>query len=197
MGTTTEENRPVNQWAEMNRLLFIYKIASAGNSILCALLVILCFVLSSRDPIVAIAASDDYLLVNGKRTSLELNEANIRRFIERFVKGYYVWKTLNPEEITRQIEPIATEGFREKIFTSLKERKEKVFPGKKVSQDIAGLQVEVTEENTTATFDVVLRVDGLPLIVPTQIRFQLVKAPATDWNPIGLFVNGATVHEGK
>ena len=62
---------------------------------------------------------------------------------------------------------------------------------------MAGISVQVTKESTIAIFDVVLRVDDIPLIVPTQVALQLVKGVPTEWNPMGLYVNNITIHEGR
>jgi hypothetical protein len=187
----------MNQWAELNRLLFIYKLIGAVLACFCVLLVILCFVLSSRNPIVAVATDNDYFYFSGKKSAVDLNESNIKRFIEKYVRGFYEWKTLEPEKIAQEIAPLVTDGFKDKALFSLKEKKEKVFTGKTLRQDVSGLSVEVTKDSTTAVFDVILKVDGIPLVVPTQILFQLVKGGVNDWNPLGLYVNGTTVHEGK
>jgi hypothetical protein len=82
-------------------------------------------------------------------------------------------------------------------LSNLKLRKEKEFFGKKIQQAVAGISVQVTKESTIAVFDVVLRVNNIPLIVPTQVALYLVKGVPTEWNPMGLYVNNITTHEGR
>lgn len=192
-----EESKVINQWNVLNRMLFIYKAVGAALALVCLCLVILALVLTNRNPIVAINAGGETLYYSGQKMNVDLNEATIKRFIERYIRLGYEWDTLNPEKITQQIAPLVTEGFREKEFFVLKQRKEKEFIGKSIKQDIAGLSVQVTKESTIAIFDVVLRIDGVPLIVPTQVSFELVKGNTTEWNPVGLYINGETFHEVK
>ncbi len=192
-----KESNVHNQWTWINRMLFIYKAAGAGLAIVCLMLVCLALVLSSRKPIVALNTGEEVLYFPGQKMNVDLNEAAIERFIKRYVKMAYEWEVLDPDKITRQLAPLVTDGFREKEFLLLRQRKEKEFVGKTVRQNVSGLTVQVTKDSTIALFDVVLRVDGIPLIVPTQISFELVRGPTTEWNPIGLYINGETLHEGK
>jgi len=192
-----EENKPMDQWSALNRILFIYKAAGASLAALCLMLGILAIVLAGRKPIVAVVSEGDSLYLFGHRADVPLNEANIKRFVERYVKLAYEWEVLNPEKITQDISPLVTDDFRVNKLAFLKNRKEKDFAGKTIAQDVSGLKVQVTKESTIAVFDVVLRVEGIPLIVPTQVSFQLTRGNQTQWNPVGLYINGETLHEGK
>ena len=195
--TEVKESNLVNQWTTLNRILFIYKAAGATLAVLCLFLGILAIVLANRSPIVAVATENDYLFFQSRRSKLDLNEANIKRFIERYVKLYYEWEVLEPEKIAQNIGPLVTDGFRAKAYELLKLRRDKEFVGKTLRQNVSGISIQVTKEDTIAVFDVVMRVEGIPLIVPTQLAFQLVKGNQTEWNPLGLYINGATMHEGK
>jgi hypothetical protein len=175
----------------------VYKAAGASLAGLCLILGILAVVLADRKPVVAVMNDSDYVYVMGHRADVPLSEASIKRFIERYVKLAYEWDVLNPEKITQNISPLVTDDFRANQLSFLKTRKEKDFAGKTIRQDVSGLNVQVTKESTIAIFDVVLRVDGIPLIVPTQVSFLLTKGNQTEWNPIGLYINGETLHEGK
>ncbi len=193
----TTESNVLNQWSALNRLLFIYKAAGAALTVVCVLLTCLCMMMASRKPIVAMATGDDYFYFQGHRANVELNETGIKRFIEKYVKLSYQWSTLEPEKITQEIAPLVTDGFKAKEFSLLKQRKEKQFLGKAIRQDVSGLSIQVTKDATVAIFDVVLHVDGIPLIVPTQVSFELARGSTTEWNPLGLYINGETLHEGK
>lgn len=177
--------------------MFIYKACGAVLAVLCLVLGILALVLSGRKPIVVVTSNDDHIYLQGEKKSIDISESDIRRFIEKYVKLYYEWPVLEPDKITQKLAPFVTDGFKSRALEFLKERKEKDFGGKSIRQDVSGLSVNVTKDSTIAIFDVVLRVDGIPLVVPTQMAFQLNKGAATEWNPIGLYVNSATVHEGK
>lgn len=169
----------------------------AALALVCLVLAVLAIMLVNRKPIVVLITESDRLYLMGKPAMANLTEGNIRSFTEQFVKSYYEWNALEPEKIAQGVTPWVTDGFRAKALSLLKDRKEKEFAGKAIRQNVSSLSVEVTKDSTIALFDVVLRVDGIPLIVPTQVSLQLVKGSPTEWNPMGLYINGATVHEGK
>ncbi|MEK6774182.1 MAG: hypothetical protein AABY64_09590 [Bdellovibrionota bacterium] len=187
----------VNQWIALNRFLFIYKAVGVAITGLCLLLGVVCIFLANKSPVVILASENDYLYFQGHNSQVALTEIDIKRFVEKFVTRYYNWSELNPDLIIKNIEPLATDGFKINTLANLKFRKEKEFLGKKIQQSVAGISVQITKESTVAIFDVVLRVEGIPLIVTTQVAFQLVKGAQTEWNPMGLYVNSLTMHEGK
>lgn len=193
----SEASFSVNQLVALNRFLYLYKGIGIAVTILCLVLGFACITLANKNPIVIVANDNDFSYYQGRHTQVELNENNIKRFVEKFVTKYYSWNELNPEMIFKNIEPFITDGLKENTLTNLKTRKEKEFFGKKIKQAVAGIYVQVTKESTIAIFDVVLRVDDIPLIVPTQVALQLVKDVPTEWNPMGLYVNNITIHEGR
>lgn len=192
-----KENFSANQWTTLNRFLFIYKAVGVTVAGLCLILGVVCIFLAMRSPVVILASENEFFYFQGRHSQVELNEADIKRFVEKFVTRYYNWSDLAPEMIIKNIGPLATDGFKENTLANLRARKEKEFLGKKLQQSVAGISVQVNKESTIATFDVILRIEGIPLIVPTQASFQLVKGAKTEWNPMGLYVNSLTMHEGK
>ena len=193
----SEASFSVNQLVALNRFLYLYKGIGIAVTALCLVLGFACITLANKNPIVIVADNNEFSYYQGRHTQVELNENNIKHFVEKFVTKYYNWNELNPEEIFKNIEPFITDGLKENTLTNFKTRKEKEFFGKKIKQEVAGISVQVTKESTIAIFDVVLRVDDIPLIVPTQVALQLVKGVPTEWNPMGLYVNNITIHEGR
>jgi hypothetical protein len=187
----------VNQLIALNRFLNIYKGIGIAITILCLVLGITCITLANKNPIVVLASGNEFSYFQGRHSQVALNENNIKHFVEKFVTKYYNWNDLNPVLIYKNIEPLITDGLKENMLANLKIRKEKEFLGKKLQQAVTGISVQVTKESTIAIFDVVLRVDNIPLIVPTQVALQLVKGEQTEWNPVGLYVNNITTHEGR
>lgn len=192
-----EMSQPMNQWVALNRFLFMYKAVSAALVGLCLILGVVCIMQTTKSPVVILASEQESFYFQGKKGQVDLKESDIQKFVERFVTRYYNWSELHPEKIIQSIGPLATEGFKENTFANLKLRREKDFVGKKIQQSVAGVTVQITKESTIASFDVILRIDGIPLIVPTQVAFTLVKGNQTEWNPMGLYVNTLTTHEGK
>ena len=188
---------PSNQWNALNRFLFIYKAAGAAIALICVMLVVLCILLTNRRQIVVMASDQEAFYFIQKDSNSEIKEQDVKNFVQRFVKNYYNWNELLPEKILTSICPLATEGFKENTLPVLRVRKDKEFLGKKLQQSVAGVSIQVSKEATIATFDVVMRVEGIPLVVPMQVSFQLVMGDKTEWNPLGLYVNSVTEHEGK
>ncbi len=186
-----------NQLIALNRFLYIYKFIGIGLAVLCLVIVGAYIKLVNQNPIVVITKENEISFHQGHYLGVSLNEDNIKHFVEKFVDRFYNWGDLNPEMIFKSIEPFITDGLKESTLKNLKVRKEKDFFGKKLQQSVAGLSVQVTKESTIAIFDVVLRVDGIPLVIQTQISFQLVKGIQTEWNPIGLYINNIIIHEGR
>lgn len=158
---------------------------------------VLCFVLANRRQVVVLASDQESFYFVQKSTDSEIKEVDVKKFVHKFIDNYYNWAELDPDKILVSVAPLVTEGFRDNTAPVLKVRKDKEFLGKKVQQSVAGIKVIVNKDSTVATFDVVLRVEGIPLVVPMQVSFQLAMGEKTDWNPIGIYINSLTEHEGK
>lgn len=198
METDESENSfSVNQWIAINKFLYIYKGIGVGLTIVAIILGVICFTLINKNPIVILASENESSYFQGRYTHQKASEADLRRFTEKFVTKYYEWNELNPEQIIKNIEPLITDDLKETMITNLKQRKEKDFLGKNIKQSVAGINVRVTKDEIITTFDIVMRVEGIPLIVPTQLTLLLAKGLKTEWNPMGLYVNTVSTHEGK
>lgn len=161
-----------------------------------ALLIIVIVVMAFQNPLVIVMAGGNKYYAQSERKSDSLTEKDVEGFIRDFLEQMFNWENLAPEVITRQVSPLVTSGLLDRIRQELIQRTEKGFKGKKLSQAIANVRVSVTEKNVIASFDKVLRIDGLPLVVPTELAFNIVRGSQTRWNPMGLYVNGLVEHEG-
>lgn len=193
----SENSSSVNQWIAMNKFLYVYKGIGVGLLTVVILLTITCITLVNKNPIVILASENESSYFQGRYTKQKTSEADLKRFAEKFVTKYYEWNELNPEQIVKNIEPLITDDLKETMLTQLKQRKEKDFLGKKIKQSVAGISVRVTKDEIITTFDIVMRVEGIPLIVPTQLTLLLAKGVKTEWNPMGLYVNTVSTREGK
>ena len=187
-----------NQWGLLNRTLLIYKAAAGGLSLLSVMLVCLAFYFASSDPIVVLEKCQDKVFIEGSREPLKLSDDDIRRFIRQWIKLRYTWKSSDTAAVVRAIEPVSTEGFRERIKDYL--NKKQVQPGAKsqqVEESVANIEVIVTEKDATASFDRIVRINSIPIVIPSQVSLQIVQGRTNKWNPLGLYVNGAVEHEDK
>lgn len=193
----SEGSFSVNQLVALNHFLFLYKGIGIALALLCLVLGIACNVLANRNPIVVIAKDNEYSYYQGHQKQVEVNEKTIRNFVEAFVMRYYSWSELDPMLIYKNIEPFIADDIKESTLADLKTRKDKVFFGKKIQQSVVGISVVVDKDSTIVIFDVVMRVDNIPLIVPTEVALRFVKGIQTEWNPVGIYVSSITTHEGK
>ena len=127
--------------------------------------------------------------LRAQRARINLSEEDIKDFVEGFLRIRYEWEELHPKSMHTSLSPLVTEGLNTKIFTLLTHLKEKDFKGKKTSQAIVNLSLTVTEKEVTAQFDKLLKIEGLPIPVPTKVSIKLVQDQPNAWNPMGLLVN--------
>ena len=131
------------------------------------------------------------------RKNVTIDEGAIEDFLAKFLHLLFDWKNFNPNDVIKAASPFATDGLLEKLKVELTDRREKDFKGKTISQGITNLEFNFSKDQVVATFDKVLRVNGIPLVIPTEIAFSLIKRSSTSFNPVGLLVNGIVEHEGS
>lgn len=110
-------------------------------------------------------------------------------FISEFIARRYEWPLFSPKTIVHDLRDLGTPQFLEKLLEVLTREEKGVPQDKKLSQAIAGLQIEVQKEQILASFDRVLRLGELPLVAPTLARIQLKKGRIGPANPWGVYVD--------
>jgi hypothetical protein len=161
-----------------------------------AALILVIVIMAFQSPLVVVMRGDDKNYYQSARKSDSITEKDVEKFVRDFLEQMFDWNRLQPEVILRQISPLVTSGLSDRIKQELIQRAEKDFKGKNLSEAIANIQVQVTDKNVVASFDKVLRIDGFPLVIPTEISFNIIRGSPTRWNPMGLYVNGLVEHEG-
>lgn len=188
---------PVDQWMGLTHQLTLHK---RGNLILgglCGMLIIVIAMLAFQNPIVAVINEDQRVLLKAARKVLPVGEKEIERVVREFVKNRYQWDKLDPQLISKSVEPLVTGGLKKKLHALLMDLKENGLQGKKASQKITDIDVTITKKSVLAHFDKVLRVEGIPLIVPTGLSLMVVKGARTLWNPEGVYINGILENANK
>lgn len=180
----------------MNNNHHIMKILCTGQIVVIVLLVSLCFFMRDDTPIVVTKNGQNSLYSFGEREVIQITKNNIKDFIQKYIFLRYEWGgELNVKEVVKRLEPLTTDGFKRKTAILLDGLRTKDFKGKSLDQGHTLPRVVVNDKSTTASFDRVLRINGVSLVIPTQISFSLVKGEKTVWNELGLYVNGTTIHE--
>ena len=162
---------------------------------MCFVLGALVFIKTHENPIVVVLNDKESSFYSGERKRVEINKKNIENFILEYVKLRYIFRNLNPKTISQNIIHITTKGFREKTFYFLKNLKRKKLKGKKVSQNISNIIINVSKNETIASFDKILRINNIPLVIPVKIKIHLLRDTKTKLNPIGILINGETIYE--
>lgn len=187
----------LDQWMQVNNQVRFYKIAGAIGGGIGGLLLCVVLFQSLRAPLVVYDDGAQKVPYMAATKEFKIDEEQIRRFVTEYLYLYHRWDKLDPEQILKQIGPFTTEGLTEKVQSLLKQRRDRDFKGREVSQDIAHLKIKVSEKEIVASYDKVLHVSSIPLVMPSQASFQIVNGATTKWNPMGLYVNGILEHEGS
>jgi hypothetical protein len=196
----TDQNKtesPINNWVELNERLHVFKIISLSLGGITVFLLMFVIYFACRAPLVIAGLGENQIYEIAHRKNVTIDENAIGEFLKNFLHFLYDWKNFNPSDVVKTIGPFATDGLVDKIKVQLTERREKDFKDKVISQGITNLEFNFSKDQVVATFDKVLRVNGIPLVIPAEIAFNLVKKSSTKWNPIGLYVNGMIEHEGS
>ena len=189
------KNKIMNQWMKLNHILFIYKVIGLGLVGVSLFLTALCFYLSDRTPVVIKEIDNDFIYFVGRKRNIPLTEKNLQRFVSNYINLRYKWDKLDSLAIVENIDPFVTEGLKRKIRQKLRIIENRDFKGKVLKQNISAIEVKVTKTSTVAIFDRILRVNDIPLLLPTQVAFSFTRGKKSFWNQMGLFINGVTIHE--
>ena len=184
-------------WTDINALLHTHKLINLGLIAVCVMQVFVIGWMYVADPIVVIKDGEQQQYLAGQRSSLPISEAAVEEFVRKFLHIRYEWSELDPQAKKRSLSPIVTNGLQQKLFKLLMHLKDKEFQGKETSQAIVNIKVSVTKEKVVASFDKLLRLEGVPIPVPTTVSLHIIQGTPNIWNPIGLLVNGVIEHQSK
>ncbi len=190
-------NSTLRAWTDINALLRTHKLINLGLVAVCVLQVVVIGWLYAADPIVVIKAGARQHYHVGQRAAVPISEAAVAEFVKKFLHIRYQWHKLDPQAKRQGLAPITTAGLQKKLFKLLTHLKDKEFQGQEVAQAIVNIKVSVTQDKVVASFDKLLRVEGVPIPVPTTLSLHIIKGTPNAWNPIGLLVNGVIEHQEK
>ena len=184
-------------WTDINALLRTHKLINLGLVMVCVLQVFVIGWMYVADPIVVIKDGEQQQYLAGQRESLPISEAAVEEFVKKFLRIRYEWDRLDPQAKRQSLSPIVTNGLQQKLFKLLTHLKNREFQDKDTSQAIVNIKISVTKEKVVASFDKLLRLEGVPIPVPTTVSLHIIKGTPNIWNPIGLLVNGVIEHQAK
>lgn len=188
---------PLNQWVALNRILRVYQNIGFMLGAICLTLGLLSIYLATKPPVVVVQDEQQRAFYYPSKEKVEISGDDISKFIYKYIQLRYTWPELSAEAIVRNISPLVTQEFVGEVEKRLKRKIGKKKSRKQISQTVSGIRTEVTPKESFASFDRIIRVDGIPLISPVQLSFKIVRGRANPWNPMGLYVDGITIHEGR
>ncbi len=184
-----------SQWISLNRVLMFYRYMSAVFILLALGAWVMMAWSLLRDPFVVVLNHKERIWVESEKKDVPIEREEIVEIIKRFIEKRYQWKKLNLDELLHQIQPITTSGLLEKMKDDLVLFIKNDLSKKNFQQAVANIEVQVSEKSVTASFDRIIRVDGLPLVAPLQLSLELIRGSRTRFNPIGLYINGIIEHQ--
>ncbi|MBX3034589.1 MAG: hypothetical protein KF865_11750 [Bdellovibrionaceae bacterium] len=180
----------------MNQMLHLHRVLNAVAGGVVAVLIIVIVVMSFQSPLVIVTDGFDKHYRQTERKADSITEKDVENFVREFMDQLFTWEKLSPEVILRQVSPLVTSGLLDRISLELSQKAEKDFKGKTLSQEIVGVSIKVTPKEVIASFDKVLKINGVSIVIPSQMSFNIIRGGSTRWNPMGLYVNGLIEHEG-
>ena len=190
-------NKALNVWTDINGLLRTHKLINGGLLLVCLFQVFVIGLMYCADPIVVVSEKEEHRFYVGKREDFTFSEKVVENFVMDFLKIRYQWKKLDPNILQKNLAPLTTEGLNKKIGIFLKTLQQKEFQGKRTSQAIVNMEVSVTKEKVVASFDKLLKIEGIPVPIPTTVSLHIIRGTSNVWNPTGLLVNGIREHQTK
>lgn len=189
-----KENTVPNIWIAQEKVIHLYKVIVVGLGVFSAFAGTALVALNMRNPLVVAehAGEVNFYPTERKRASLEKPE--VERFAKHFLANLYVWNDFNGDAITRAIAPLSEDGLSAQIIGT-QTQKYKELSGKKLAQSLAFVEVSVLEDRVVCRFDRILKIEGTPLVIPTEVTLSLAEGVPTDFNPMGIYVGGVKESE--
>lgn len=191
-----EENSIPNIWKAQENMIRFYKLLSIGLGGVVLLLAVFAMLAFFRDPIVVVKNGATQEFYPSRRAKTEIQKADVEAFTKRFLNALYVWPEFSGEKLAREIAPLAEEALVRKIMDAQAQKYGNQFKGKKLSQAITFVSVDVQDERVLCRFDRVLKIEGIPLVIPTEVSLAMLQGNQTDINPMGIYVSGITERDG-
>jgi hypothetical protein len=192
-----KSNTALNAWADINSLLKTHKLINLGLILICIFQLSIIGMMYLSDPIVIVKNNEGDQYYRGLRDKVTISEKSVEIFIKDFLRRRYEWAKLDPSDKKKSLAPIVTKGLNQKVYKHLSYLNNKEFQGKRTQQSIVNIEVNVTKNKVVASFDKLLKIEGIPIPIPTTLSLNIIKEKENALNPIGLYVNGIKEHQSK
>ena len=196
MSESKSVNTVPNIWEAQENTIHLYKIISLSLGVV--LVGALGFIGLSYfiNPIVIVQSGSHLEYYPSVRKPVEIGKAEIESFVKEFLRAFYVWSDYKADRLKKEIIPYIEEELSNKLMEAQNQKYERDLKGRKLSQAITFVEIEVLNDKVIARFDRILKIEGVPLVVPTEISLNVIKGTATRLNPLGVYISGVTENEG-
>lgn len=184
------KNTIPNIWTAQEKLLHLYKVALFAVCSLALILTVFLIMSYFRSPFVILSKNHEVEFYPTQAISIPIEKPEIERFTKLFLTRLYVWNEFNAEKIEKLISPFTDGILSEKVVASQNQKYSKELAGKKLSQSLAFVDVSVLPDRIICKFDRILKIEGIPLIIPTEVTFLLTQGEPTELNPMGIYIGG-------
>ena len=185
-----------NQLMGLNKVLHTTRWINISLCTLFGILLVTHIYILNRPPIVVIDKGEKKAFFQGKHLKAAIGKEEVEEFIKKFVVAYYSFDSFEDSHslsLIKRIAPLSTRGLRHAIRN--RPLKTKDLKEKKVSQRVLDVRVYFEKNGVMASFEKLLRIEGVPFIIATQVAFKLRHEKGTHWNPMGIYVDGVIEHE--
>lgn len=194
--TDKTKNTIPNIWTAQENLIHFYKLLAAGLGVLATFTLVLTAVIYFRDPIIVTKSMKEKEFYPSSRAPISVEKSDVEEFTKEFLTALYVWSDFNEAAMVKEVSPYVEDALVRKIVDAQVMKYGKDLKGKKLSQAITFVDVTVTEDRVTGRFFRLLLIEGIPLVVPTEVTLSMIQGSPTRLNPMGVYISGIMEHEG-
>ncbi len=191
----TENNVP-NIWIAQENVIQFYKVVSACLGVLVLGLSVTLIASYFRDPIVVVKTNSETEFYPSTRAKTAIGKSEVTQFTKQFIAALYVWPQFETETLKKEVSVYLEDELLEKLMAAQVQRYVKELKNKKMSQAVTSIEVEVLPDKVVARFDRLLKIEGVPLVIPTELNISMIEGPRTRLNPMGIYISGILEHEG-
>lgn len=184
------KNTVPNIWTAQEKVLHLYKLISVGACLFATSMGATLIISQFKNPFVAIAKNHAVEFYPTERLPIAMEKAEVEQFTKQFLVSLYVWSEFNGDKIAKSISPFTEGTLSDKVIGTQSQKYLKELSGKRLSQSLAFVEVSVLPDRVICKFDRILKIEGIPLVIPTEVTLALVRGDQTVFNPMGIYVGG-------
>ena len=192
-----EENSYFERWAFMQKNQQFQKRIILGLLGLIGILLLMIMFAVNDTPLVVERDNLVYRSLNVEKSNVKPTKESVAMLVTEFIQARYEWANFEPQAILKRLEPYTTEALRTKLLEEFGKKGVENKPRDSIEQSVARVRPDISDKAVLATFDRILRINGVPVVVPTEVSLLLSEGPKTYFNPMGLYINGVIEHDSN